>query len=141
MDAADVAAAPTEKLPSGDIHDTQTREITVPFESFIGDGTGPDDVVAELDDFLYKEQEEIAEVESDLERLAILCASYKLTVKGVDRGKWEVEIVHHADAPLGTLDNVIRGVVRRSGDDAEPERFTRQSLRDYLDAPSWATEV
>ena len=71
-------------------------------------------------------------------RLAILCARYKLIIKGPDRGKWELEVMHQADAPLDTLERVIAGVVRRSGEGSEPERFTRQSLRETLNAPAWA---
>jgi hypothetical protein len=70
-------------------------------------------------------------------RLAILCARYRLVLKGPDRGKWDLEIVHQADAPLSTLDRVISGVVRRSGETAEPERYTAESLRAALDAPPW----
>lgn len=70
-------------------------------------------------------------------RLAILCARYRLVLKGPDRGKWGLEIVHQADAPLATLDRVISGVVRRSGETAEPERYTAESLRAALDAPPW----
>jgi hypothetical protein len=29
-------------------------------------------------------------------------------------------------------------VVRRSGEGSDPERFTRHSLREALDAPAWA---
>jgi len=71
-------------------------------------------------------------------RLAILCARYKLVFKGPERGKWDIEIMHQADAPLDTLDRVISGVVRRAGEESEPERFSRESLRTSLDAPAWA---
>jgi hypothetical protein len=71
------------------------------------------------------------------QRLAILCARYRLVLKGPDRGKWDLEVVHQADAPLATLDRVISGVVRRSGETAEPERLTAESLRERLDAPPW----
>ncbi|MCC6318793.1 MAG: hypothetical protein IT361_14020 [Gemmatimonadaceae bacterium] len=71
-------------------------------------------------------------------RLEILCARYKLLVKGPDRGKWDLEIVHQADAPLDTLEKVIAGVVRRAGEEADPERYSRESLRAALDAPAWA---
>ena len=72
------------------------------------------------------------------QRLAILCARYKLVLKGAERGRWDMDIVHQADAPLETLDRVIAGVIRRSGEAAEPERFTRERLRESLDAPAWA---
>ncbi len=71
------------------------------------------------------------------ERLAILCARYTLTLKGLDRGTWQLDVVHQADAPLATLDRVIAGVVRRSGETAEPLRYSATSLREALDAPPW----
>ncbi len=71
-------------------------------------------------------------------RLAILCARYKLVFKGPDRGKFDLEIMHQADAPLETLDRVISGVMRRSGEEAEPARYDARSLRAALDAPVWA---
>ncbi len=75
--------------------------------------------------------------EADNRRLAILTARYKLTVRGPDRGRWDMEVVHEADAPLITLDRVIKGVVRRSGEGADPETYSARSLRDALDAPAW----
>lgn len=72
------------------------------------------------------------------QRLAILCARYKLVFKGPERGKWDLEIMHQADAPIETLDRVIAGVVRRCGEESDPERFNRQTLRASLDAPVWA---
>lgn len=71
------------------------------------------------------------------QRLAILCARYRLVLKGPDRGKWDLEVVHQADAPLATLDRVIAGVVRRSGETSEPERLSAATLRARLDAPPW----
>lgn len=71
------------------------------------------------------------------ERLAILCARYRLVLKGPDRGKWDLGVVHQADAPLATLERVIAGVVRRSGEGVEPERYSAAELRERLDAPPW----
>jgi hypothetical protein len=68
-------------------------------------------------------------------RFTIHTARYRLTLKGVDRGKWEVDVVAEADAPLDAVDAVIRGVQRRSGEGAEPERLSTEALRDALDAP------
>lgn len=72
-------------------------------------------------------------------RYAILTAHYRLVLKGPDRGKWEVDIVHEADAPLDTLARVARGVARRAGDSADPEHFSGESLRHALEQPVWAT--
>lgn len=72
-------------------------------------------------------------------RFAILTARYCLTFKGPDRGKWEVEIIHEADAPLDTVERVARGVARRAGEESDPEHFSGESLRLALEAPAWAT--
>ena len=66
-------------------------------------------------------------------RLIVLSASYRLTLKGVDRGKWDVEVLAQADAPLVTVDAVVRGVQRRAGDAGDPERLTGAALRALLD--------
>ncbi|MEO7962523.1 MAG: hypothetical protein ABIT38_01285 [Gemmatimonadaceae bacterium] len=71
-------------------------------------------------------------------RYAILTASYKLVLKGPDRGKWEVDIVHEADAPLATVERVARGVARRAGDESDPEHFSGDELRHVIEKPSWA---
>jgi len=68
-------------------------------------------------------------------RLTIYTARYRLTLKGVDRGKWEVDVVAEADAPLDAVDAVVRGVQRRAGEGAEPDRLTSDAFREALEAP------
>ena len=68
-------------------------------------------------------------------RFIIHTARYRLTLKGVDRGKWEVDVVAEADAPLAALDAVVRGVQRRSGEGADPDRLTTDAFREALQAP------
>jgi len=69
-------------------------------------------------------------------RFIIHTARYRLTLKGVDRGKWEVDVVAEADAPLAALDAVVRGVQRRSGESgAEPDRLTSDAFLEALNAP------
>lgn len=135
-----IADAPTLEFPVAP--DQPTSEIPIDLARPGSDSdaeAAPDDDIA-LGDILALPAPESEGVPGHV-RLAILCARYKLVIKGPDRGKWDMEIVHQADAPLDTLDLVIKGVVRRSGDDAVPERFSRHSLRDLLDAPAWATDV
>ena len=72
-----------------------------------------------------------------LVRHTVFTARYRLTRKGADRGKWEFEVVADADAPLGTVDMVVRGVQRRAGDDEEPERLTAEGVRAALDGQAW----
>jgi hypothetical protein len=70
-------------------------------------------------------------------RLVLYRGQYRHTLKGAERGKWEVEIVAEAEAPIATVDDVVRGVQRRSGDDSEPERMTGDALRASLAEGSW----
>jgi len=68
-------------------------------------------------------------------RFTIHTARYRLTLKGVDRGKWEVDVVAEADAPLDAVDAVVRGVQRRAGEGAEPDRLSAEAFRDALETP------
>jgi hypothetical protein len=70
-------------------------------------------------------------------RHAVLNARYRLVLKGPDRGKWEVEIVAEADAPMGAIESVVRGVQRRAGEAAEAEYYSGDAFREALAAPAW----
>lgn len=135
-----IAPVPTPGDPAAADEDGPAEEIAVDRGATFSDTdrAEADDTIALGDLFALPAR---STPQAGHDRLAILCARYKLIVKGPDRGRWDLEIVHQADAPLDTLDSVIKGVVRRSGDDAVPERFSRQSLRDLLDAPAWATDA
>jgi len=65
-------------------------------------------------------------------RHTIYTARYRLTLKGPDRGKWEANVVAEADAPLVTVDAVVRGVQRRSGDVDEVTRLDGDEVRTLL---------
>jgi hypothetical protein len=67
-----------------------------------------------------------------LARYTVYTARYRLQLKGPDRGKWAMELVAEADAPLLTVDAVVRGVQRRAGDVAEVERLTGPELARLL---------
>ncbi len=62
-------------------------------------------------------------------RHTVFTARYRLTLKGPDRGKWELDVVAQADAPLVTLQAVVRGVQDRAGDLSAPERLSGEELR------------
>ena len=62
-------------------------------------------------------------------RYTVFSARYRHTLKGPDRGKWETSVTEEADAPLLTVDAVVRGVQRRSGDVDEIVRLTGDELR------------
>jgi hypothetical protein len=70
-------------------------------------------------------------------RLSILTAHFRHTVKGPDRGKWEFSLVHDADAPIETVENVVRGVARRAGEDGEPELLSGDDFQRAIAEPWW----
>ena len=74
-----------------------------------------------------------------LDRLSILTAHFRHTVKGPDRGKWEFNMVHDADAPIETVESVVRGVARRAGEDGEPELLSGTDFQRALTEPWWTT--
>ena len=66
-------------------------------------------------------------------RMVVYAASYRLTLKGLDRGKWEVNAVADADAPLVAVEAVVRGVQRRSGDVDDAARMDADEVRAILE--------
>jgi len=113
--SSDAASEPVEAIASGDDADA---------------GAGDDDVEARAGD-----EDDAESTAAPPARFTIHTARYRLTLKGVDRGKWEVDVVAEADAPLEALDKVVRGVQRRSGEGAEPDRLSTEAFRDALEAP------
>jgi len=103
--------------------------------------TGVAVIAAERADLVHGDQDDETAAPGDAtahpERHTVFTARYRLTRKGAERGKWEFDVVADADAPLGTVDSVVRGVQRRAGDDEEPERLTADGVRAALDGPSW----
>jgi hypothetical protein len=69
-------------------------------------------------------------------RYTIYTARYRLTLKGLDRGKWEMSVTEEADAPLLTVDAVVRGVSRRSGEADETVRLSGDEFRAALPEPA-----
>ncbi len=68
------------------------------------------------------------------ERYTVLSAAYRHTLKGPDRGKWEVIVKAEADAPLVTVDQVVRGVQRRAEDAEVVDRMTGDEVRAVVEA-------
>ena len=120
-----------------------TADVVSPQEAQHGDdepqaGAAAIDV-AEIDvaeiDVADEDVADLEPTEPPLSRFTIHTARYRLTLKGVDRGKWEVDVVAEADAPLDAVDAVVRGVQRRSGEAIEADRLTTEAFREALDAP------
>jgi hypothetical protein len=65
-------------------------------------------------------------------RMRILTAAYRHTIKGIDRGKWTVDVQDEADAPLDAVEAVLRGVRHRSTEPADPELVSLDALAALL---------
>ena len=78
----------------------------------------------------------VENVSPDAPRMVVYSARYRLTLKGPDRGKWETNMVAEADAPLVTVDAVVRGVQRRSGDVDDATKMDGDEVRAALGAPT-----
>ena len=113
------------------VHDQLADET-----SFVSDEASP-----YADVSLPAEEPEVVEAEPEVvaqapaSRYIVYSARYRLTLKGLDRGKWEVSVTEEADAPLLTIDAVVRGVQRRSGDVDETVRLSGDEFRAALPAP------
>ena len=86
------------------------------------------DAAAEQTDDVVDVEPEVDEAPA-ARRYTVFSARYRHTLKGPDRGKWETSVTEEADAPLLTVDAVVRGVQRRSGDVDEIVRLTGDELR------------
>ncbi|MHB0949773.1 MAG: hypothetical protein ACYC4J_12030 [Gemmatimonadaceae bacterium] len=101
-----------------------------------------EDLASDLDD------DELADVEPEpidtdeeypsqvAARYTVYSANYRLVLKGPDRGKWALDVTAEADAPLITLESVVRGVQQRSGDVEPPRRYDQAELRAFLRIPA-----
>ncbi|MEP6765112.1 MAG: hypothetical protein ABJB66_12405 [Gemmatimonadaceae bacterium] len=71
-------------------------------------------------------------------RHTVYTARYRLVIKGPERGRWETDVVDEADAPLLTVETVVRGVQRRAGEDTATVRYTAAQIARalHIDAPS-----
>jgi hypothetical protein len=66
------------------------------------------------------------------DRHVVYTARYRHTLKGPDRGKWETNVIAEADAPLVTVDAVVRGVQRRAGDVDDPTKLDGDDVRSFV---------
>jgi hypothetical protein len=83
------------------------------------------------DEFLPIEEEDR---EIIVHRHTVFTARYRHTLKGPDRGKWEVDVRAEADAPLVTLDQVVKGVMKRAGEPFEPEKISAAAFRTIVES-------
>ena len=123
-----VSVAPVEVVVES-VESPESTEATEATEAT--DSTEPADA-ADLDAAHAEDSEGPASVPPS--RHVVYMARYRHTLKGIDRGKWETNVIAEADAPLVTVDAVVRGVQRRSGDVDDPTRMDGDEVREFMDA-------
>ena len=69
-----------------------------------------------------------APANAPIERHTVYTARYRLVQKGPERGKWESDVTAEADAPLITVETVVRGVQRRAGEESEILRYSARQI-------------
>jgi len=136
---AGAAAESTAEAGAGEaqVEDAQTEDTEILAERVTADSPEPSPY---LDTNVPAAEETVVGVETPAEsRHVVFTALYRLTRKGPDRGKWFFEVTAQADAPLATVDTVVRGVMHRSKDLTETERLSGEQLRSLLAEPAWRT--
>ncbi len=88
------------------------------------------DVLADADDAAIIETTPVPRI-----RHTVYTARYRLVQKGPERGKWEADVVAEAEAPLITVDLVVRGVQRRAGEESEIVRYSAPQLARAVRVP------
>lgn len=130
---------PSDVAEAADVESTQAIAVNDQLEdetAFVSDEAMPerspyaDEIFEELPADPPYEEESF----TPPSRYTVYSARYRLTLKGLDRGKWEVSVTDEADAPLLTIDAVVRGVQRRSGDVDEAIRLSGDEFRAALPA-------
>ena len=111
-----VAVAPDDAVPDDAVLDDAVPDDALP------DDAVPDDAL--LDEAVLVPRPPL--------RLRILTAGYRHTIKGIDRGKWSVDVQERADAPLEAVEAVLRGVRQRSPEPADPELVSLDALAALL---------
>ena len=121
--------APVEETEPADAMDAETLEEPQRELDIVTDEIATD---AEI----VPEPEE--SVDTRPTRYTVYTARFRHTLKGPDRGKWELTVTEEADAPLLTVDAVVRGVSRRSGETDETIRLSGDDFRAALPEPARA---
>jgi hypothetical protein len=113
-------------------------------ETIADDETAPVEAVAdEVTELLADEAaddedvhaEHVVSAPTPIERHTVYTARYRLVQKGPERGKWEADVVAEADAPLITVETVVRGVQRRAGEESEILRYSARQIAKALHQP------
>lgn len=109
-----------------------------PLPSELMGGAGPDAAAEPLPDPELALEVDASEADDESAyaeppaRAEVFTALYVLTRKGPDRGKWVVEVKAEAQAPMTTVEPVVRGVQDRAGEALDAHRMTGTEFREVL---------
>ncbi len=130
--AADDVVADEVVADAEDTHDIadDALDVDVIVDYSADDALDEADVVADPDTEAVIEISPVPRI-----RHTVYTARYRLVQKGPERGKWEADVVAEAEAPLITVDLVVRGVQRRAGEESEIVRYSAPQLARALRVP------
>jgi hypothetical protein len=152
VETADVEApaveAPAVEALAVEAPDADAPEAEVPTEELevVADAGDDDEDVSVVEQPLVEasadesdEAEAVSEVPTVTAerpvRHTVYTARYRYVIKGPERGKWESNIKDEADAPLVTVETVVRGVQRRAGEESEIVRYSGAQIARALRIP------
>lgn len=136
-------AADDSVIEEAPIDEPPITELAIEVDAAVADVVAADDSpyadeplpVAEEDmlEFAHQLTPEVADelpYEPPVARVrhTVYTARYRLVIKGPDRGKWEMDVVDEADAPLVAIESVVRGVQRRAGEETGTIRYDAAQL-------------
>ena len=141
--AVELPAAPElpfEDTPVGDTPDRSVQNAgadALAVEVMSDIAVAGDSDIADQADVLPDAEDEAVVETAPVPRIrhTVYTARYRLVQKGPERGKWEAVVVAEAEAPLITVDLVVRGVQRRAGEESEIVRYSAPQLARALRVP------
>ena len=152
LEAPDVEApgveAPDVEAPGVEAPSTEAPEADAPTEELevVADAGDDDEDVSVVEKPHVEasaDESDEADAVSDVPavkterpvRHTVYTARYRYVIKGPERGKWESNIKDEADAPLITVETVVRGVQRRAGEESEIVRYSGAQIARALRIP------
>jgi hypothetical protein len=126
----------TEDLPAEQVHNPALDVESSPYADEASGDTSIDASLSTIPDPIALASDpvdHVAPVVDDLPpapriRHTVYTARYRLVLKGPERGRWEADVVDEADAPLLTVETVVRGVQRRAGEETEILRYSERQI-------------
>lgn len=119
-----------ENIEAQEVDEDAESDTTISVSEF--DNTEVEMLLSESD--VISETEAVPQAPPQV-RHTVYTARYRLIVKGPERGKWEIDVKDEADAPLLTVETVVRGVQRRAGEETATIRYDGAQLARALRIP------